>query len=136
MNILSQIVDKKKLRLAAAKSLKPLAEVHSEAMRSRDTAPRHALMTALERKDRVNIIAEFKRRSPSKGEIRRNADPVAIAKSYQLGGAAAVSVLTEEDYFAGSLDDLRAVRLAIPLPILRKDFVFYEFKVYDSAVVC
>src|SRR5437660_10753049 len=133
MNILSQIVDRKKLRLAAGKSLKPLAEVLSEAMRSRDTAPRHALMTALERNDRVNIIAEFKRRSPSKGEIRRNADPVAIAKTYQLGGAAAVSVLTEEDYFAGSLDDLRAARQAVPLPILRKDFVFDEYQVYESA---
>ena len=113
--------------------MKRLAEVHSEAMRSRDTAPRHALMTALERKDRVNIIAEFKRRSPSKGDLSRNADPVAIAKTYQLGGAVALSVLTEEDYFAGSLDDLRAVRQAISLPILRKDFIFDEYQVYESA---
>src|SRR5260370_33350462 len=133
MDILSQIVDRKKLRLAAAKSLKPLAEVQSEAMRSRDTAPRHPFMTALEQNDRVNIIAEFKRRSPSKGEIRRNADPVVIAKPYHLGGAAAVSVLTEEDYFAGSLDDLGAVRQAVPLPILRKDFIFDEYQVYESA---
>ena len=133
MDILSQIVDRKKLRLAAGKSLKPLAEVHSEAMRSRDTAPRHALMTALTRNDRVNIIAEFKRRSPSNGEIRRNADPAGIAKRYELGGAAAVSVLTEEDYFDGSLDDLRAVRQATSLPILRKDFVFDEYQIYESA---
>ena len=133
MDILSQIIDKKKLRLAAGKSLKPLAEVHSEAMRSRHTAPRHALMTALEQNDRVKIIAEFKRRSPSKGEIRRNADPAGIAKRYELGGAAAVSVLTEEDYFDGSLDDLRAVRQATSLPILRKDFVFDEYQVYESA---
>jgi indole-3-glycerol phosphate synthase len=133
MDVLAQIVDRKKLRLAAAKSLKPPAEMHGEAMRSRAAAPRHALMTALEQNDRVNIIAEFKRRSPSKGEIRRNADPVAIAKTYHLGGAAAVSVLTEEDYFAGSLDDLRAVRQAVPLPILRKDFVFDEYQVYESA---
>jgi len=133
MDILSQIIDKKKLRLAATKSLKPLAEVHREAMRLRDTAPRHALRNALEQNDRVNIIAEFKRRSPSKGEIRRNADPAGIVKSYELGGAAAVSVLTEEDYFAGSLDDLRAVRQAVPLPILRKDFVFDEYQVYESA---
>ncbi len=133
MDILAQIIDKKKLRLAATKSLKPLAEVHSEAMRLRHTAPRHALRDALEQNDRVNIIAEFKRRSPSKGEIRRNADPAGIAKSYELGGAAAVSVLTEEDYFAGSLDDLRAVRQVVPLPLLRKDFVFDEYQVYESA---
>jgi len=133
MDILAQIVDRKKLRLAAAKSLKRLAEVRSEAMRSRGTAPRHALMTALDQNGRVNIIAEFKRRSPSKGKIRRNADPADITKAYQLGGAVAVSVLTEEDYFAGSLDDLRAVRQAVPLPILRKDFIFDEYQVYESA---
>jgi len=133
MDILAQIVDRKKLRLAAAKSLKRLAEVRSKAMRSRGTAPRHALMTALDQNGRVNIIAEFKRRSPSKGEIRRNADPADLTKAYQLGGAVAVSVLTEEDYFAGSLDDLRAVRQAVPLPILRKDFIFDEYQVYESA---
>jgi len=107
--------------------------VHREAMRLRHTAPRHALRDALEQNDRVNVIAEFKRRSPSKGEIRRNADLPSIAKSYELGGAAAVSVLTEEDYFAGSLDDLRAVRQVVPLPLLRKDFVFDEYQVYESA---
>jgi len=133
MDFLSKIIDRKKLRLATAKSGKPLAEVRGEAIRSREAAPRRALTTALENDNRVNIIAEFKRRSPSKGEIRRDADPAGIAKSYELGGAAAVSVLTEEDYFDGSLDDLRAVRQAVPLPILQKDFIFDEYQVYESA---
>src|SRR5207244_13492290 len=82
---------------------------------------------------KINIIAEFKRRSPSKGEIRSNADPTIIAKAYEAAGASAVSVLTEEDYFDGSLDDLRAVRQATLLPIVRKDFVFEEYQVYESA---
>ncbi len=133
MDILSQIIETRKVRVASAKKLRPLAELRGDAMRVREMSARHPLRDALTQNERINIIAEFKRRSPSKGEIRRNADPVAITKTYQLGGAVAVSVLTEEDYFAGSLDDLRAVRLAIPLPILRKDFVFDEYQVYESA---
>ena len=133
MDILSQIIETRKVRVASAKRLKPLVELRGEAVRARQASARHALRDALTQNERINIIAEFKRRSPSKGEIRRNADPVAIAKTYQQGGAAAVSVLTEEDYFAGSLDDLRAVRQAISLPILRKDFIFDEYQVYESA---
>ena len=133
MDILSQIIETKKVRVASAKKVRPLAELRGDAVRVRQASARHALRDALTQNERINIIAEFKRRSPSKGEISRNADPVAIAKTYQLGGAAAVSVLTEEDYFAGSLDDLRAVGQAIPLPILRKDFIFDEYQVYESA---
>src|SRR6058998_3439905 len=133
MDILSQIIESKKVRVASAKKARPLTELQGDAMRARKMSARHALRGALTQNERINIIAEFKRRSPSKGEISRNADPVAVAKTYQLGGAAAVSVLTEEDHFAGSLDDLCAVRQAIPLPILRKDFIFDEYQVYESA---
>jgi indole-3-glycerol phosphate synthase len=83
--------------------------------------------------DRVNIIAEFKRRSPSKGEINRGADAIEMTRAYESAGAAAVSILTEEDHFDGSLDDLRVVRQAIELPILRKDFIIDEYQVYESA---
>ena len=103
------------------------------AQHARDVASPHALVNALSDEDRINIIAEFKRKSPSKGEIRRAADPSSIAKAYESAGAASVSVLTEEDYFEGSLDDLRAVRQAISLPVLRKDFIFEEYQVYESA---
>jgi len=133
MDILSQIIETKKVRVASAKKVRPLAELRGDTMRVRKMSARQALRGALTQNERINIIAEFKRRSPSKGDLSRNADPVAIAKTYQLGGAVALSVLTEEDYFAGSLDDLRAVRQAISLPILRKDFIFDEYQVYESA---
>ena len=81
----------------------------------------------------MNIIAEFKRRSPSKGTIRENADAATIARSYQSAGAVAVSVLTEEDYFAGSLADLRAIREVVSIPVLRKDFIVDEFQIYEAA---
>jgi indole-3-glycerol phosphate synthase len=81
----------------------------------------------------INVIAEFKRRSPSKGMIREGANPIEIARAYQAGGAVAMSVLTEEDYFAGSLEDLRQVKATVDLPVLRKDFIVDEYQVYESA---
>lgn len=133
MNFLSAIIDKKRQRVATAKGSVSLEVVRLMAEQARHTANSHALLNALKDEGSNNIIAEFKRRSPSKGEIRSRADPEAIAKVYELAGAAAVSVLTEEDYFDGSLDDLRAIRQAISLPVLRKDFIFEEYQVYESA---
>jgi indole-3-glycerol phosphate synthase len=82
----------------------------------------------------VNIIAEIKQRSPSKGIIREDFDPVPIAKSYQAGGAAALSVLAEEDFFGGSLEHLEKIRASVQLPLLRKDFIFDEYQLYESVV--
>lgn len=103
------------------------------AQQARAVFPHHALLNALSDEERINVIAEFKRKSPSRGEIRSGADAASMARAYETAGAAAVSVLTEEDYFDGSLDDLRAVRQAISLPVLRKDFIFEEYQVYESA---
>ena len=135
MNLLSAIIDQKQRRVETAKGLVSPDAVRLIAQQVRDTASPHALAKALTAVDesRNNIIAEFKRRSPSRGEIRSDADPAHIAKAYESAGAAAVSVLTEEDYFDGSLDDLRAIRRAISLPLLRKDFIFEEYQVYESA---
>jgi indole-3-glycerol phosphate synthase len=133
VDILSVIIAAKKERLVAAMALKPLAHLRDEALNTRGTAPPHALVTALKQTARLNIIAEFKRRSPSKGLILEDADPVAIVSGYELGGAAAISVLTEQDHFAGSLADLASVRSITTLPILRKDFIFSEYQVYESA---
>jgi indole-3-glycerol phosphate synthase len=80
----------------------------------------------------VNIIAEVKRASPSKGDISADLDAAACAADYQNGGAAAVSVLTDTSYFKGSLEDLEQVRAAVDLPVLRKEFVVSEYQVYES----
>ncbi|PSH05660.1 MAG: indole-3-glycerol phosphate synthase TrpC [Acidobacteria bacterium] len=80
------------------------------------------------------IIAEFKRHSPSAGDIQGGADPAGIARLYEAGGAAAMSVLTEPDHFKGSLDDLRTVAAAVNLPLLRKDFTVDRHQVHEAAV--
>ena len=133
MNILTAIIEKKRERVEAAKKIMPVDQMRRLAEEVRSAAKPHALADAL-RADGINIIAEFKRRSPSKGMIRAEADVIGIAKRYEAGGAAGMSVLTEEDYFAGSLDDLRAVKATtVKLPVLRKDFVLEEYQVYESA---
>ena len=130
MDVLTEIIAAKRSRVLAAKQTVPLDQIRCLAL---DTcSASHAFLNVL-RADSINIIAEFKRRSPSKGVIRAGANPTDIVQDYAAGGAVALSVLTEEDYFAGSLDDLRAVKAAVKLPVLRKDFVFEEYQVYESA---
>lgn len=133
MNFLSTIINQKRHRVEKAKLAVPPDALHLRARTARETAVPHALLGALRDESGINIIAEFKRKSPSRGEIRPNADPVVITRAYEAAGAAAVSVLTEEDYFDGSLDDLRAIRQAISRPIVRKDFIFEDYQVYESA---
>jgi indole-3-glycerol phosphate synthase len=87
---------------------------------------------ALARADRLNVIAECKRRSPSKGVLRADYDPVAIARGYAGAGAAAISVLTEPTFFDGSLDHLEAVRAAVAVPVLRKDFIVSEYQLLEA----
>jgi indole-3-glycerol phosphate synthase len=132
MDILSEILASKRLVVEKSKRALALDELRKRALCVRANATVHSLRNALTG-DGINIIAEFKRRSPSKGTIRENADAAMIARSYQSGGAAAISVLTEEKYFAGSLDDLRAVRREIQIPILRKDFILDDYQLYESA---
>jgi indole-3-glycerol phosphate synthase len=134
MNFLSEIMALKRERLDEAKRERTATDLRALAEEVRRELPPHALRLALNNRERVNVIAEFKRASPSKGIIRERADAEQSARSYEAGGAAAVSVLTEEDRFRGSLDDLRAVRRAVNLPVLRKDFIFDEYQVYESAV--
>ena len=133
MNRLAEIIAKKKQRVATSKDVVPRAALEMIARWTRESARTHALRDALIHDDRMNVIAEFKRRSPSKGSISGDADPATVARVYERGGAAAMSVLTEEDFFDGSLDDLRAVRQQTSLPILRKDFIIDEYQVYESA---
>src|SRR5207244_13650915 len=80
----------------------------------------------------VGVIAEVKRRSPSQGAIREDLDPVAHARAYVRGGAVAISVLTDEVHFGGSIDDLRSVAAAVAAPVLRKDFVLDEVQIHEA----
>jgi indole-3-glycerol phosphate synthase len=87
---------------------------------------------ALSRVDRLNVIAECKRRSPSRGVLRADYHPATIAAGYAAAGAAAISVLTEPTFFDGSLDHLRAVRSAVDVPVLRKDFIVSEYQLLEA----
>lgn len=130
--ILQEIFEAKKRRVAARRADADLPALIEAASHRRSAADGHRLRQALSGEG-VNIIAEVKRASPSKGVIKDGVDPAATARSYERGGAAAISVLTEEDYFKGSMEDLRAVRDAVSLPILQKDFIFDEFQIYEAA---
>lgn len=89
---------------------------------------------AVSRSDRINVIAECKRRSPSRGVLRTDYDAASIARGYAAAGAAAISVLTEPTFFDGALDDLRAVRGAVDVPLLRKDFILSEYQLLEAKV--
>jgi indole-3-glycerol phosphate synthase len=100
-----------------------------------ESAPKLRGAKAALAKAGTSLIAEIKRSSPSKGQLSEINDPVALAKSYEIGGAEIVSVLTEERRFNGKIADLIAVRDAIRLPVLRKDFIVTEFQVYESRLL-
>jgi indole-3-glycerol phosphate synthase len=128
---LQEIVHRNQVELKARKKRLPLAEVRRLA---KAQPPPLDLATAL-RGDGVRIIAEVKKASPSRGVIREDFNPVAIAGIYAAGGAAAISVLTEAHYFQGSLEYLRDIRDALGEnrpPLLRKDFIFDPYQVYES----
>jgi indole-3-glycerol phosphate synthase len=127
-DILEQIVARKRERLEEAKRRLPQERLLAEL----PTVVGGGRFVSALRRDAVNIIAEIKRRSPSKGVIRENFDPGKIARNYSDNGAAAISCLTEEDFFDGSLEHLHKAREITPLPLLRKDFVFDEYQIYEA----
>jgi indole-3-glycerol phosphate synthase len=134
-NFLSEILAQKREAVARMK-------VHLSAVRSRElaleirkTAVPHRLLQALTLESpRLKIIAEFKRRSPSAGIIRDDLSSEDVACRYERGGACAISVLTDETHFGGSIADLRAVRSSTNLPILRKDFIIDPIQIYEAAI--
>jgi indole-3-glycerol phosphate synthase len=116
-------------RAAAARHTLDLASL-ADAAAAAD--PPRGFRAALLGDDRLAVIAEVKRRSPSKGDLDAGLDPAEVAADYERGGAACVSVLTDGEFFLGSADDLRAARAATSLPVLRKDFTVCEADVYDA----
>ena len=134
--ILSEILDRKREVIARFRSDRASRDLRDRASATRAKAMPHRLLRALRSNSRgVNIIAEFKRRSPSAGTIRNDLSATDVATRYERGGACAISVLTDEEYFGGSIFDLGAIRATTSLPLLRKDFIIDEIQIYEAAVV-
>ncbi len=129
--ILDRIVSTKIEEVRQAKSQVPIGVLREQL---RDLPPCRDFLGALRGYDSIRLIAEVKKASPSKGVIRADFDPVAIAQSYERGGAACLSVLTDETYFQGSLAYLTAVKKAVDLPVLRKDFIIDEYQLVEARV--
>lgn len=133
-DFLTRIIEDKKLALAAAKKKTPENRLRDDAFQPRQRRPFRERLNQPGPAG-INIIAEIKRASPSKGVICPDLDPVQYARVYERGGAAALSVLTEQIYFHGSVTDLTAARAATSLPVLRKDFIVSTYQLYESALL-
>ncbi|MDO9365030.1 MAG: indole-3-glycerol phosphate synthase TrpC [Methylotenera sp.] len=131
-DILNKIIATKEIEVAAAKAHKPLAIVQAEAAKA---SPARDFVASIRTKiahGQSAVIAEIKKASPSKGIIRADFKPAEIAKSYEQGGAACLSVLTDVDYFQGSAAYLKQARAACNLPVLRKDFMIDAYQIYEA----
>jgi indole-3-glycerol phosphate synthase len=127
-SVLDEIIDGVRADLAEREAATPIEDLKEAARRApeaRDPLP-------VFRADGVSVIAEVKRSSPSKGALAPIADPAALATDYAAGGAATISVLTERRRFGGSMEDLRAVRKAVDVPILRKDFIVTSYQLWEA----
>jgi indole-3-glycerol phosphate synthase len=130
MNILQAIVEHKRVEVLKRKQKRPLSNLKSFPGYKRKTNPIGPLLPGMG----PSIIAEFKRKSPSKGDINLEAEPIEVAKAYQGAGVAAMSILTDRNFFGGSFQDLLKVREALPeLPLLRKDFMIDSYQLHEAS---
>ncbi len=129
MDVLERIIRAKRAEVERDRVEVPMRRIIERASAA---PPPQDLIAALRRPGGVRVIAEVKRASPSRGAIQEAADPIAVARAYAEAGAAAISVLTESQFFLGSPDHLAAARQAVAVPVLRKDFLFDEYQVYQS----
>ncbi len=129
MTILDTIIDRNRSALIEQQSLISLSE---QKRRAAAAAPCRDFAAALAVADRVNVIAELKKASPSKGVIREDFDVIKLSSALEQGGAAALSILTEQFFFQGALDYLKQVRNNVSIPLLRKDFIFDPYQVYEA----
>jgi indole-3-glycerol phosphate synthase len=127
-NILEEIVWYKEREVSSWRDRLPLAQLKDQIQAA--PAPRNFRAALINSQTKPALIAEVKKASPSKGVIRQDFDPVAIAQAYQRGGAACLSVLTDEKFFQGSFENLGLVRSAVDLPLLCKEFVIYPYQIY------
>ncbi len=133
-DVLARIVAHKRQEVAESKAHTPLAALERSAAQAPAARGFERALRAKITGGKPAVIAEVKRASPSRGLIRADFDPAAIARSYEANGAACLSVLTDREFFGGSADDLRAARAACALPALRKDFVLEPYQVFESRV--
>jgi indole-3-glycerol phosphate synthase len=127
--MLDKIVTSKRREIAAAKEARPEASLRAAAAAA---PPPRNFFAALAPGPPIRLIAEIKRASPSAGPIRPDCDPLDIARIYESHGASCISVLTDEPFFQGTLADLQAVRAAVRLPVLRKDFILDSYQVFEA----
>jgi indole-3-glycerol phosphate synthase len=133
-DILKKIVSYKKQEIHIARTKVPLSQIREAAEQRTDIRPFIEKLSNTG-PGQINIIAEIKRASPSKGIICKDLDVAQYASQYTLGGASAISVLTDHQFFKGTMDDLAIVRENTELPVLRKDFLFTAYQIYESAVI-
>lgn len=131
-DILNKILATKREEIARAQALKSLDAMRDEALSQPDCRDFIGNIVKKVDADKPAVIAEIKKASPSKGIIRADFNPAAIAKSYEKGGAACLSVLTDEQYFQGSAEYLKQARAACKLPVLRKDFMIDPYQIYEA----
>src|SRR5438477_8853288 len=135
-NILSEILDRKREVVTRVRADRAAQDFRDRGLAIRANVTPHRMLRALESKSGgVNIIAEFKRRSPSAGTIRNDLSATDVATRYERGGACAISVLTDEHSFGGSILDLAVIRESTALPLLCKDFIIDEIQIYEAAAV-
>ncbi|KOP25303.1 indole-3-glycerol phosphate synthase [Hapalosiphon sp. MRB220] len=133
MNILEKIVWQKEEEVDQMREKQPLKELQKQAL---SASPTRDFVAALRNgKTKPALIAEVKKASPSKGVIREDFDPVAIALQYQQAGASCISVLTDEKFFQGSFDNLAKIRAAVDLPLLCKEFIIYPYQMYLARIL-
>lgn len=128
--ILSRIIEEKRRVVEESRRVKPLDELIKE---TKNICIKSTFRKNISRPHHVNLIAEIKKASPSKGILRGDFNPAKIAITYQANGASAISVLTDERFFEGKLEYIRKVKENVSLPILRKDFIIDEYQIYESA---
>ena len=130
--ILGKIIQKKREEVDARRAKLPLSMLKEKVV----SVESHGVFKRnISRKGHINLIAEVKKSSPSKGIIRGDFDPVQIAWSYQAAGASAISVLTDERFFDGKLEYIKMVKDRVSVPVLRKDFIIDEYQIYESTLV-
>ncbi len=131
-DILSKIVDRKRLEVQQLRQALDLDQIKAQALDS--PLPRNFFEAVTRPKDQLRVIAEIKKASPSAGVIRPDFDPQALAQAYHQAGAAAISCLTDQPFFQGSLEYISQIKQVVPLPVLRKDFILDTYQVYESRV--